>query len=75
MDEDFSHKMRQEVEMIIHYRSHILREGQRFTLDQAGETFIDKYAVKYASIWYDGISNTELKEKLFGYNSRGEYGN
>lgn len=59
-------KIQQEVDMIRHYRLSKFREGEALSPNEAANSFIDKYAVRYSDVWYDGITSDELKEKLFG---------
>ncbi len=61
-----SNRIEDEIEAIEYYRIlQLTREGKDIGIDEATERFIDKYAEKYAEIWYDGISREELRTKLF----------
>lgn len=57
-----------EIELIKYFRViRSQRDRKLIDIDTALETFVSEgYAEKYSNVWYDGISQNELKDKLFG---------
>lgn len=61
-----SNKLEDEVRAIKHFKMvESSRRGRDVDIDEATEIFVDKYAEKYAEIWYDGIGLEEVRTKLF----------
>ena len=58
--------IQQEVQAIKDYRTRIsTMTGRDIGIDEAGELFTKRYAERYREIWYDGISQEDIRIKLF----------
>jgi len=56
----------QEVETIKYFRMRMTTmTGRDVGIEEAGELFTRSYAEKYREIWYDGISQEDIRIKLF----------
>lgn len=54
-----------EVDVIKHFKILEMERKGYVSIEDAAKRFTEKYAEKYEEIWYDGISQTEIRLRLF----------